>query len=73
MTFYKMDHRGGLKESLETRKEISQEEFNYFLPNYEFYCYDARLNCFRFILRDMEKNFNDFTTWLLLGVEFYVK
>ena len=69
MKYYKMDHRGGLKEAIETRKEITEEEFNKLLPLYEFYAYDKRINCNRYILKDMEHNFKDYTIWLLKEVE----
>lgn len=64
--FYTMEHRGGLAEALETKKEISKEEFDKLLPMYKFYTYDKRINCNRYILKDMEKNFKNYTIWLLV-------
>ena len=66
MKYYTMDTRGGLKESLATKKEITKEEFDKLLPMYKFYAYDKRINCNRYILKDMEKNFRNYTTWLLV-------
>lgn len=65
MKYYKMDTRGGLKESLETKIEITEEEFNKLLPMYKYYAYDKRINCYRYILIDMENNYKEYTTWLL--------
>ena len=69
MKYYKMDTRGGLKESLETKQEITRKEFNQLLPMYEYYAYDKRINCHRYILINMEKNFREYTTWLLMEEE----
>lgn len=65
MKYYTMEHRGGLKEALETKKEISKDEFEKLLPLYKFYAYDKRISCNRYILKDMEKNFKNYTIWLL--------
>lgn len=65
MKYYKMEHRGGLKEALETRKEITKEEFEELLPMYEPYAFDKRINCQRYILKDMENNFKKYAIWLL--------
>lgn len=65
MKYYKMDHRGGLQEALETKKEITKEEFEKLLPMYKYYAYDKRINCKRYILKDMENNFKEYTIWLL--------
>ena len=63
MKYYKKDHRGGLQEALETKKEITKEEFEKLLPMY--YAYDKRINCKRYILIDMEHKFKEYTIWLL--------
>ena len=65
MKYYTMEHRGGLNEALETRKEITEEEFKRLLPMYEKYAFDKRINCQRYILKNMEKNFKKYTIWLL--------
>lgn len=65
MKYYTMEHRGGLNEALETKKEISKEEFERLLPMYEKYAFDKRINCQRYILKDMENNFRNYTIWLL--------
>ena len=48
ITFGKREHRGGLKESLETSVEITAQEFNELLKNkandYSYYCFDDRCN-----------------------------
>ena len=68
--FYKMWHRGGLKESMETCIEIGIIEFNTLLYDfhYTYYCYDERINAHRFIISDMEKHI-DMPTWLLIRNE----
>lgn len=63
--YYTMEHKGGLDEALQTKKEITREEFEKLLPMYEFYAIDKRINCNRYILKDMEKNFRNYTIWLL--------
>lgn len=69
LKFFKRDHRGGLKESLETQTYISQEQFNKLLDTnlYHFYCYDGRVYQYLFILKDMSKNYKNYTTWI--GIE----
>lgn len=69
MKYYIMEHRGGLDESLKTRKEISEDKFYELLPLYEFYCYDDRINCNRYILKDMEYKYNNYTIWLLKEIK----
>lgn len=67
--FYSMDHRGGLNESLATRKEITEEKFKWFTNynDYEYYCYDDRINCFRFIKRKIDDGCDN-PVWLLIEV-----
>ena len=67
--YYTMEHRGGLNEALETKKPITENKF-YELArkfHYEPYCYDKRINCIRFIITNMEKNY-DKPTWLLIEI-----
>ena len=53
ITFGKRDHRGGLKESLETSVEITEQEFKKLLNDkdndYHYYCFDDRCNQIIFI------------------------
>lgn len=67
--YYSMEHRGGLKESLETRKEITEEKFKWWTQynHYEFYCYDNRINCLRFIKNKIDDGCDN-PTWLLIEV-----
>lgn len=58
-------HRGGLKECLETEKEISYDAL-FKLANsglYKYYAYDERIKCNRYLLIDIDKNYN-LPTWL---------
>ena len=65
--FFKMYHRSTLEEAMKTIKEITTYEFNYLLEkfNYKFYSYDERIKAYRFIISDMDKNYNE-PTWLLM-------
>ncbi len=67
--FFKRDHRGGLKESLATKKYISQKDFNNLLNTnlYEFYAYDERVYQYLFILKDIENNYKKYTVYI--GIE----
>jgi len=69
LKYFKRDHRGGLKESLATQKYISKEQFNKLLNTnlYEFYAYDERVFQYLFILKDIEKNYKNYTVWI--GIE----
>ena len=66
--YFKREHCGGLAESLATQKYISKKEFNELLPKYEFYAYDNRVFQYLFILRDIEKYFKKYTTYIGLEV-----
>ena len=68
MKFYKMDHRGGLDQALLTRVQICEDQFKWYTSyfEYEYYCFDERINCFRFIKKDMPKG--DHPDWLLIEV-----
>lgn len=72
--FYTMLHRGGLDEALKTRKKIDISRFfeMYYSHNYEFYCFDNRINCYRYILKDFV-NHLDLPTWLLIEIKEEVK
>lgn len=48
-------HRGGLKESLETIKYISEDEFKRILPKYEYYAFDERVNQVMFLHKHFMK------------------
>ena len=67
--YYSMDHRGSLDDALETKKEISFDVFRkYFRDyNYEPYCYDSRIGCYRFIIGDMQNSLKA-PCWLLLEI-----
>ena len=67
--FYTMEHRGGLDASLITRKQIDGDKFKWYTNNYdyEFYCYDERINSFRFIKRKINDGCDN-PTWLLIEV-----
>lgn len=65
MKFYFMKHCGGLDEALKTRKVISKDTFNKYLKFYDFYSFDNRINCIRFMHHDFPNN-GDFSDWLLL-------
>ena len=69
LKYFKREHRGGLKESLATQKYISKEDFNKLLDTnkYHFYAYDDRVFQYLFILKDMEKDYKNYTTWI--GIE----
>lgn len=47
--FYTMDQRGGLREAVETMKEITESEYKYLSAFYRYYCYDERIECLRYI------------------------
>lgn len=69
---YLMCHRGGLKDALESKMLIYNWSFKPTFLNrikdlYEYYGYDDRINCYRFITKDM-KLINP--TWLLLTKNF---
>lgn len=65
--YYSMCHRGSLEDALKTKILIFENEFkNIFIKyNFEYYCYDDRINCIRFIKGDLEKNL-DIPEWLLI-------
>ncbi len=69
LKYFKREHRGGLKESLATQKYISLEQFNKLLDTnkYHFYGYDERVFQYLFILKDMQKDYKNYTTWI--GIE----
>lgn len=64
--FYTMDHRGSLGDALTTKKEISEEVFNKLVDSgiYQFYCFDERINCSRFIICNIPENLG-LPVWLL--------
>lgn len=73
MKFYKMQHRETLQEALKTKIEIDEGQFTSYLsmkdkrnnvPIFQYYCYDERIKCYRFINYDM-CYFNNLPTWLL--------
>lgn len=57
MKYYEMDHRGSLKESLKTLREITYDRFKFLLSyyNYKFYCFDDRIYSSRYIVPDIPK------------------
>ena len=63
--YYLMEHRGGLKEALETLEQISVEQFKKLHKKYTFYGYDERIDCLRFILDDMEHD--NSPVWLMIS------
>ena len=65
--FYCMCHRGSLDEALKTKIQIFEDEFKSIFKkyNFEYYCFDERINCIRFIKGDLEKNLN-VPEWLLI-------
>lgn len=72
MTYYTMEHRGGLDEALKTKKKITIEEFNKLLPNYHLYAFDERINCIRFITNNMEQYaIENKSEWLLIKISKY--
>ena len=62
---YTAEHRGSLKECLETEKPIEYRNFLYLIATtiYEYYGYDNRIKAHRYILKNMEKNIG-LPTWL---------
>lgn len=66
MKYYEMQHYGGLKEALQTKKPITQTEFNQRLKDYQYYCFDERIGCHRYILKDIPNNYEKQTIWLLM-------
>lgn len=70
MFFYKMEHRGGFKEAVETAVALSDLEFLGLLRRYDFYCVDDRLgvNGVRFMYKDGPEGayYAGFTTWLIM-------
>ena len=72
MTYYTMEHRGGLDEALKTKKKITIEEFNILLPNYHLYAFDERINCIRFLANNMEQYaVENKPEWLLIKISKY--
>lgn len=67
MKYFVRDHCGGLKEAIETTKEITKEEFLTLLYHYHFYAYDHRTNELLWILEGMETMFHKYHVWL--GIE----
>lgn len=68
--YFKRDHCGGLYESLQTQKYITKSQFNDLLTTglYEYYAYDTRVFQYLFILKDIEKNYKKYTTYIGLEV-----
>lgn len=58
-------HQGGLKESLQTSKYITFEEFKKMLPNYKLYAQDSRCCQIVFIHKDFPNN-NHNADWLFI-------
>lgn len=65
MKYYEMQHRGSLKEALKTKKEITKSRFNQMRRKYIFWGFDERINCNRYILKNIERNFEEYPVWLL--------
>lgn len=63
--YYLMDHRGGLKEALETLEQINVDKFKKLHKKYTFYGYDDRIECLRFILDDIEHDNSH--VWLMIS------
>lgn len=59
-------HCGGLKECLETEKDINEAKFiEYYLSGkYEYYCYDNRIKAHRYLLKNMQKDHLKYPCWL---------
>lgn len=66
MKYYEMKHYGGLDEALKTKRPITQTEFNQRLKDYKYYCFDRRIGCHRYILKDIPNNYEKQTIWLLM-------
>ena len=69
MRYYEMEHRGSLQDALKTKKEITKERYHQIKNKYCFYCYDERINCYRYILRLRRNLIGKYTTWLLVEKE----
>lgn len=70
MKYYEMQHCGGLDEALKTKKPITEAEFNRRLKDYKYYCFDKRIGCHRYILKDIPNNYKKQTIWLLRECRF---
>ena len=64
--FYLMDHRGGLKEAVDTIQEITELQYKETYRDYEYYAYDERIECLRYIIKDLEHNYK-YPAWLLIS------
>ena len=68
--YYSMEHRGGLKEALETLQPMEKSladlliEFDF----YRYYSKDKRLKAERYIINHMEYNLG-FPQWILIAEE----
>lgn len=58
-------HQGGLKESIETTKYITFNDWKSRFNNYSYYGFDTRVNQLLFILDDMQNKPNT-PTWLFI-------
>ena len=67
ITYGKRKHRGSLEESLKTKKEISEDEFEKLLPEYKYYAFDKRVNQILFIHKNIQKTFDRYT-WLYIQI-----
>ena len=56
-------HAGGLDDCMKTEIKISDYMFWKLLPKYKFYAYDEKIKADRYILKDIEKNY-DSPIWL---------
>lgn len=59
------NHCGGLKESIETTKYITFNEWKSRFKDYSYYGFDIRVNQLLFILDDMQNKHN-IPTWLFI-------
>lgn len=64
------EHSGGLKECLESERPVPLKTAAILIASglYEFYTYDKRIEAARFIITDMEHNYN-LPTWIHLYKE----
>ncbi len=69
--FYAMEHCGGLVEAVDTIERITEREFKELLPLYDYYCYDERIECLRWLIRDLASNYTIHgkihSPWLLIS------
>lgn len=68
--YYSMEHRGGLKEALETLEPMNIKLAEILIENdfYRFYCRDERIKSDRYIINNMSENLG-FPQWILIADE----